>query len=609
MSEDMFIIEDLEKITGVTFKRIAMPYYTIVSNWYMKDNEDRVVALSVDLAELNLNSEKLKLFGESIKKLSFIDKLLLKLPESGLFPEWCVKFKNIKSLIVKDSHLTRFPELFRQFKNLEVLNLEGNDLKSLPDWFAELDKITELNLSNNKFDQLPDLLTMAYLKKLDIESPTPLSDLTEETLNKIAELLKKGVEINSWLVKALFELKVSKEQVKVLSNIRNEAGKNVVRIDLMDSKDDQYTINGQARFNYYQCVHARVWDGKIRQITANEYNLVNLPKDLAKIESLEYLSLRGNKLRTLPDTFGKLVNLKDLDLSDNALSSLPDSFSDLKSLVKLNLNKNQFVEIPTELWAVKELVELNMNDNPLTSEEIIVSQKVPDLIRKHLRKKATIKVFISHAVVDFEKYRVAELSEFLEHQKEISQVFFCEENLAGNIDQWMLEAVQKCHLVLFIATYKSVFDSPDCDNELKLADKFSIPVIPIKGEDVEWFDLAEKNLSRELGLEFDGKNFEDFSENLYKYIENVKREINLLEKEERRSGVVDVYERFRLIMDDKLREFDKKIERKLREITKDFNEKIGELEKKIDYLTFKNMQGSSDLQERISELKKRLLGP
>ncbi len=337
--------------------------------------------------------------------------------------------------------------------------------------------------------------------------------------------------------------------------------------------------------------------------------MANLPDDFSKIESLEYLSLGRNKLNALPETFGALVNLKELNLSDNALLSLPDSFSDLKSLIKLNLNNNQFVEIPTELWALKELTELKMENNPLTSEETIISQKVPDLIRKYLRKKATIKVFVSHAVVDFDKYRIAELSEFLERQKEISQVFFCEENLAGNIDQWMLDAVQKCHLVLFVATHKSVFESPDCDNELKLADKFSIPVIPIKGEDVEWSDLAEKNLSRELGLEFDRDNFDEFCENLYKYVENVKREINLLDKEERRSGVVDVYERFRLIMDDKLREFDRKIDNKLKGITKEFDEKIGELSKKIDYLTFKSMQGSSDLQEKISDLKKRFLNP
>ena len=162
----------------------------------------------------------------------------------------------------------------------------------------------------------------------------------------------------------------------------------------------------------------------------------------------------------------------------------------------------------------------------------------------------------------------------MEKQKEISEVYFCEEDLAGNIDQWMLDAVQKCQLILFIGTNKSVYNSADCANELQLADKFSIPVIPIKGFDVDWPNLAERNLSRELGLEFDKDNFDAFCEDLYKYIENFKREINLMEKEERHLGIIDIYERFRLMMDEKLSEIYRKID--------DLAEKVNNLEKRIE---------------------------
>ncbi len=243
MSEDKFIIEELGKITGVTFKWINMPNYTIVGNWFMKDKDDRVIALSVDLAELSLDQEKQIFFGESLRKLASIEKFLLRLPKSSAFPEWFGALKNIKTLIIKQSHLTKLPEVLREFKNLEVLNLEENDLVVLPDWIAELENITDLNLKDNKFSQIPNVATMSYLKRLEIESPTPLSDLTEETLNRISELLRKGVEINSWMVKALFELNVSRAQVNILANIKDESGKNVVRVDSMESSEDQYTIN------------------------------------------------------------------------------------------------------------------------------------------------------------------------------------------------------------------------------------------------------------------------------------------------------------------------------------------------------------------------------
>jgi hypothetical protein len=215
---------------------------------------------------------------------------------------------------------------------------------------------------------------------------------------------------------------------------------------------------------------------------------------------------------------------------------------------------------------------LNLGGNPLSVEENTIIQKVPDLIREYLREKATIRVFISHAVIDFGPYRIGDLVNYLEKQKEISQVYFCEEDLAGNIDEWMLEAVQKSQLILFIGTQKSVFYSADCANELQLADKFSIPVIPLKGKDIDWLDLAEKNLSRELGLEYDAENFDSFCQDLYKYIENFKREINLMEKEERRLGIIDIYERFRLMLDENLSDINRKMDA--------LEERIKELEKR-----------------------------
>jgi hypothetical protein len=247
-------------------------------------------------------------------------------------------------------------------------------------------------------------------------------------------------------------------------------------------------------------------------------------------------------------------------LSDNHLTSLPESFVNLTSLQRLDLSNNKFNEIPTQIWAFTELTELNLGGNPFSSEENTITQKVPDLIRDYLRKKATIRVFISHAVVDFESYRINDLVNYLESQKEISEVYFCEADLAGNIDKWMLDAVQKCQLILFIGTKKSLFNSVDCANELQLADKFSIPIIPIKGYDVDWSDLAEKNLSRELGIEFDKDNFDVFCEDLYKYIENFKREINLMEKKERKQGIIDIYERFRLMLDEIMSDINRKLD-------------------------------------------------
>ncbi|MFX1399505.1 MAG: hypothetical protein ACFFAS_20965, partial [Promethearchaeota archaeon] len=58
-----------------------------------------------------------------------------------------------------------------------------------------------------------------------------------------------------------------------------------------------------------------------------------------------------------------------------------------------------------------------------------------------------------------------------------------------------------------------------------------------------------------------------------------KREINLMEKEERKLGIIDIYERFRLILDEKLSEIVRKIE-ELADNMRNLSERIEILEKR-----------------------------
>jgi len=384
---------------------------------------------------------------------------------------------------------------------------------------------------------------------------------------------------------------VPKEQVEIIIDLRNINNiDDYVRIVHWEDFDEEFKefkeFRGDKKAEF---LDIRVKEGEIAKIgiIGHKYDrllIKTLPKNFCELKYLSHLTLRNHRLESLPNSFGDLTNLEVLDLSENPLKSLPDSFVNLTSITKLNLSNCQFSEIPTHLWALKELTELKIDNNPLSNEENNIIQKVPDLVREYLRKKATIRVFISHAVIDFEPYRIGDLVDYLEKQKEISQVLFCEEDLAGNIDEWMLDAVQKCQLILFIGTNKSIFKSVDCDNELQLADKFSIPVIPLKGKDVDWPDLAERNLSRELGLEYDTENFDDFCSNVYKYIENIKREINLLEKEELRLGIIDIYERFRLMLDEKLSEMFRKMDDLAKKIENidDLAERMAKLEEKVN---------------------------
>lgn len=139
------------------------------------------------------------------------------------------------------------------------------------------------------------------------------------------------------------------------------------------------------------------------------------------------------------------------------------------------------------------------------------------IVKRRKLKVRGIRVFISHAVDDFNKYRIGEIAKYLESYPEINHVYFCEEDLTGNIDDWMKKTVPRCQLLIFFSTENSL-NSEDCMNELKIARKLNIEITPVLGVNLRWEDLENLNINRELGQEFDPMEFDKFKENIYNYI-------------------------------------------------------------------------------------------
>jgi Leucine-rich repeat (LRR) protein len=518
--DDKKILIKIEEICG-PLNRVSMWDPTPGDNMFNINRDGNVIMLGLNLVKLKLEPEKIALLGEIINKFNPLEAIYIWNSEENNFPHWIKNIKKnaLKEISINESNLNSIPEWLRECENLELLSLSGNNITLLPNW----------------------LLNFKNLRKLIIRA-NPI-ELNQENFN-ICKALKDGGTAYLHAISSI-ELYLLHNDIPIEHLI------------LYNKIEKSRPRTGSNDYNNIKVKEGQIIEWQV--VNRGGFTLESLPENFGILSKLQKLILRNSSIVSLPESFGEIEGLTEIDLSNNKLTSLPDSFVNLTSITKLDLSNNQFSEIPTQLWALKEITDLNLANNPFNPEDLVVSQKVPDLIREYLRKKATIKVFISHAVIDFEPYRIRELVEYLEKQKEISQVFFCEEDLAGNIDEWMLDNVQKSQLILFIGTHKSVFNSPDCANELQLADKFSIPVIPIKGYDVDWPDLAEINLSRELGLQFDKDNFDAFCEDLYKYVENFKREINLMEKEERRLGILDIYERFRLMLDEKFDEIVRKI--------------------------------------------------
>ena len=252
------------------------------------------------------------------------------------------------------------------------------------------------------------------------------------------------------------------------------------------------------------------------------------------------LYLRNFGIKELPKNIGDLKYLKIIDLESNQLNSIPPSIKKLKSLALINLSNNQFTSIPIELWSLINLKLIDLKKNPWQGESKEFYDKSPEIIRDFCRKRANIHIFLSHAVNDFREYRIKELSTYLNNQEEIYKSYYCEEDLKGNIDEFMNQTIPQCHLLLFIATRNSVFNSVDCKYELMLAKKHKLQIIPIRGKDIAWSELINIGLSRELGLEFNDTNFNIFCEDIYQYILEFKRKIDLINREKGRIDKINI---------------------------------------------------------------------
>jgi len=138
--------------------------------------------------------------------------------------------------------------------------------------------------------------------------------------------------------------------------------------------------------------------------------------------------------------------------------------------------------------------------------------------------KRGIRVFITHAVDDYGRYRIDEIAQFLENQKGIRYVYFCEADLTGNIDAWMAKTVPRCQLLIFMSTEKSL-NSKDCATELSIARDKGLTIIPILGVGLSWEDLAKLEIHREIGANFDPMEFEEFCNKLYQQIQIYKKSL------------------------------------------------------------------------------------
>ncbi len=480
----------------------------------------------------------------------------LNLNSAGLeqLPDNIGDLKSLKSLTLRGNKLTELPESIGNLIDLEYLILEDNDLKFLPETIGNLENLKELNLKSNRNIKLSNSLgNLKSLKKIDMGS-TKITNFPE-FITRLESL--ESLDLGFCEVESLPES---------IGNLRS-----LIFLELQSNKliilpDSICKLTALQKLDIWQneitTLPKSIGNLKsLKELNCHHNEISKLPESIGNLESLEIFNINWNRsISNLPDSIGNLKNLKNLQAAITNIEKLPESIGNLGSLVYLNLNfakklsslprtigklknlkslyleDNSFKNIPKSIWPLKELKELSFKGNPLDEEAFKLLEKPIPAILEYCRNNETINVFLSHAVADFDYFNIQAIAEYLKDQNEIYLAYFCEEDLIGGIDAFMNNKVPDSQLMLFFASHKSVFDSKDCAHELELARKNAIQIIPIKGADVNWEDLANIGLSRDLGFEYNETDLSSFCQDLFNYIVKFKAEVNLFESENARIG-------------------------------------------------------------------------
>ncbi|TFH29925.1 MAG: leucine-rich repeat domain-containing protein [Promethearchaeota archaeon] len=374
--------------------------------------------------------------------------------------------ESVSRIELRDCSLTNLPESLGNLIKITYISIENVPLESIPNSVGQLTELWNLTITQGKLRTVPS--SIGNLKKLK-------------------------------------EVNLSKNQI---DSIPPEFGE-LTNLKKLDLSNNNLTMLPSEICNL----------SNLEMIDLTENHLEELPENFGNLKSLNILTVNKNDLNILPESIGLCERLEYMNLKENNISALPKSLG--SSNVKfLSLKENKLKNLPYVLWPLKTLETLELDDNPLSEFEHSLIDRDIDTLRDYFHQRSSMAIFVSHAVIDYEPYRLADLGEYLAAKPEIYKVFLCEQDLSGNIDDFMDKNVPISDIVFFLGSKKSVFNSPDCAHELELSKNHTISVFPMKGGDVSWEDMNSIGLYDDPGIIFNPDNFQEMCEQLY---ENVKK--------------------------------------------------------------------------------------
>lgn len=255
--------------------------------------------------------------------------------------------ERITKLSLADYRLEDLPNQINQLKNVEELDLRINKLNSLPSGISELDQLKKLYLSNNHFTEFPDII-QANIKLKELLLDTNKISKVSDSITKLQEL--------QFLSLARNKLKAFPEAIAHLGRLE--------QLIMIDNNLDQFP---KQLSNMSNLKFMNLWGWK------NKFKY--LPEDLGELPNLECIFLSSVAAIENISVITECTNLKELNLGLTH-TTLPKTINKLQTLDRLSLygNKHYHIQdLPKEIKELQNLKHLDIwehNIDKATQKEI-----------------------------------------------------------------------------------------------------------------------------------------------------------------------------------------------------------------------------------------------
>lgn len=337
----------------------------------------------VKLSDLEIYNCPITEFPEQIKDLPLASLLFAKnakvraeLVEKGLEVISSGKMnETLQLLYVNDQDITRLPGSMKNLQKLVLLDVSSNKLATLPSLKGSGTQkgvsLIQAVLDNNKLTDIPD----DFCGINDLEKFSACINQIEYFPNLFTAITYYKVD----------EIDLSMNQIRGF-----KPGFSGFRVEILNLSINRFDLSPTGNRVIMPTEFGAMYDGYIGKDDKDgkhpcEVNSLKLdqcgidsidPGSIKNLESLEALSMVGNRLRYLPSNFGaaNLPYLNGIDFSFNNFTAIPVRALNIPGLVQLvfehqydNNGKRVLKQFPDNLYLHPALKTLYVNGNDIIS--------------------------------------------------------------------------------------------------------------------------------------------------------------------------------------------------------------------------------------------------